>query len=125
MALPSVSSLAEHFQLKEGDLAVQISDRQLDEISRSYCRQWKTLRSELGMERIVENDIDRNSTDEEKKRRDLLYKWKEVMGSAATPKALIGALLEIKCREDAEGVCKLLQQRCRQGILYFYTVGPH
>ena len=36
-------------------------------------------------------------------------KWKEAKGSGATYRALISALLKIKCVEDAEGVCELLK----------------
>ena len=47
--------------------------------------------------------------DEDEKRATFFAKWKEAKGSDATYKALISALLEIGCAEDAECVCKLLK----------------
>ena len=103
-------SLMEHYSLNEQDCSKQFQDKLLDKIADTYCREWRKLRSQFEMPSIVEHDIDHSATDEENKRRDFLLKWKRVKGSAATPKALINALLEIKCRDDAEGVCQLLQQ---------------
>ena len=106
----SVSSLFSHHQVKEEDADKQVSDKHLDEISRTCCRKWKSLRPHLEMEEIVEHNIGRGPGDEEEKRRSFFFQWKDVMGSAATYKMLICALLKINCREDAECVCKLLAQ---------------
>ena len=107
----NVSTLLAYYELGEEICNRQITDRHLDEIASSYCRRWKSLRAELGFEAIVEDDIDHSIPyDEEGKRHALFNKWKLMKGSSATYKALIGALLEIKCRDDAEGVCKVLKQ---------------
>jgi len=62
------------------------------------------------MPSISESDIDRDHKTEKEKRAALLGKWKKKKGSAATYKRLIQALLDIECREEAEGVCELLQK---------------
>ena len=105
----ALSSLIERFELSEEDCEKKMSDKQLDEIALSYCREWEPLRSELEMKEIVEHDIKKNFTTEEGRRRNFLLKWKNVKGSAATAKALIIALLGIKSVDDAEGVCQLLK----------------
>lgn len=104
----SLSCLLKRFQLKEEDLKKQITDKHLDEISCTCCRKWKLLRSRIEMEEIVEHDIEKGPGDEEDKRRKFLRKWKNTKGSGATYEVLITALLEIKCVEDAECICKLL-----------------
>ena len=108
----TVCVLMAHYQLGEEDVCnQQVTDRHLDEIASSYCRHWRTLRAELGLEAIVEHDIDRSIPgDEEGKRRAFFNKWKLMKGSRATYKALISALLRKKCQDDAEGVCKLLKK---------------
>ena len=107
----TVCALMEHYQLGEEVCSQQVTDRHLNEIASSYCRHWKSLRAELGLKAIVEHDIDHSlSDDEEGKRRALFNKWKLMKGFSATYKALISALLEIKCRDDAEGVCEVLKQ---------------
>ena len=107
----TVCVLMTHCQLGEEVCNQQVTDIHLDEIASSYCRHWRTLRAELGLEAIVEHDIDRSIPgDEEGRRRAFFNKWKLMKGSSATYKALISALLRIKCRDDAEGVCKLLKK---------------
>ena len=111
MASPvSLNSLLEHYQLKEEDYNRPISDQHLDEIARSSCSQWRSLRPELGLKKIVEDDIERDLKNEEAKRRSFFYKWKHLQGSGTTYKRLVGALLKIGCQEDAESVCQLLQR---------------
>ncbi len=61
------------------------------------------------MEKIVADDIACSFTTEEERRFEFFSEWKKRRGSEATYKSLICALLAIKSREDAEGVCKLLQ----------------
>ena len=106
----NVSTLLAYYELGEEICNRQITDRHLDEIASSYCRRWKSLRAELGLKAIVEHDIDSIPGDEEGKRHALFNKWKLMKGSSATYKALISALLEIRCRDDAEGVCEVLKQ---------------
>ena len=106
----TVRSLMECYQLKERDCNQQISNVHLDEISLNFSQKWRFLPNRLKMKDIIAHDIDRIPGDEEEKRRTFFLKWKQVKGSGATYKVLIRALLDIKCRQDAESVCKLLQQ---------------
>jgi hypothetical protein len=87
-----------------------VSDAHLEEISRSSCKQWKSLPSHLDLETIVASDIDRSQKDEREKRHDFFKKWKDIKGSGATYKQLINALLKIKCVQDAEKICQLLKE---------------
>jgi hypothetical protein len=87
----------------------QVSDRQLEEISRSCCEDWRSLPSYLQLETIVVKDIDRSQKVEEEKRHDFLKKWKKTQGSGATYRKLHDALLAIKSQDDAEKVCKIVQ----------------
>ena len=96
----------EDYALTEGDCAKQISNYHLNKVS---CRKWRLLPCLLGMEKIVAGDVDRDCAEEEEKRFEFFSRWKEMRGSAATYGSLISALLTIKCREDAESICKLLR----------------
>ena len=103
-----MSSLLEQYQLKEEDVSKQVTDLHINEISRSHCKKWKSLPTYLEMEAIVASDIEKKPIEEEEKRNNFFSKWKEEKGSEATYKALIGALWKMRCREDAESICKLL-----------------
>lgn len=88
----------------------QVSDDDLERISRSYCKEWKSLPPYLDLEAIEADDIDLRPIDEREKRHKFLLKWKHIKGSRATYKQLIDALLKINCVQDAEGVSSLLKQ---------------
>lgn len=96
--------------LSERELDRQVSDKDLERISRSCCKHWKFLPAYLELEAILALDIDRKGVDEREKRHEFLLKWREIKGSAATYKQLISALLEIKSVEDAERVCVLVKE---------------
>ena len=102
--------MMEHFKLSEAGFNRHISDCHIEEISNSFCEKWRSLPPYLEMETIVAKDIDRDhpGCDECEKRCSFLKKWKKMKGLKATYKSLIHALLQAKCREEAEGVCKLL-----------------
>ena len=104
----TVSFVLTKYRLKEEDVKRQITDLHIDEISRSFCKKWRSLPAQFKMEPIVVNDINRKPGDEDEKRRDFLLQWREEKGSRATYKVLISALLNIKCENEAEGVCKLV-----------------
>lgn len=96
--------------LTEREWTKPITDKHINDISRSYCTTWKYLCPYLGVESIVAGDIAKNAAyDEEEKRVAFFKKWKLIKGSDATYKQLISALLQIRCRNDAEGVCKILR----------------
>ncbi len=88
--------LVNHYEL---DCNHQISDRHLEDISRSSCQQWRSLSSRLGLPTILVEDIERSVSNEGRRRK----------GFEATHKRLIEALLGINRREDAKKVCKLLR----------------
>ena len=103
--------LIERYGLSEEMCRCKISDAHLGDISLSYCSRWRDLPSRLDIKKIVVDDLDKNPilVDEDMKRSSFFSKWKEAKGSGATYRALISALLQIKCVEDAEGVCELLK----------------
>lgn len=104
------SHLVERFQLTEENCDRQVSDSHLEDISRSFCSRWRSLHSYLELEDLVVRDIDREHKEEEEKRNDFFFAWKQKKGSHATYRKLICALLKIEYRNDAEKVCKLLMR---------------
>ena len=107
--------MMEHFKLSEADFNRQVSDSDIEEISNSFCEKWSSLPPYLEMEAIVARDIHRDHPGEEREKRcSFLKKWKKMKGLKATYKSLIHALLEVKCTEEAEGVCKLLKDHTSQ-----------
>jgi hypothetical protein len=109
---PDMRSVTEYFRLSETDCNLQVTDVHVEKISSSYCEKWRSLPPYLKMEAIVAKDIDREhpGSDESEKRGSFFKKWKETRGLEATYRSLINALLETKCRGDAEGVCELLKK---------------
>ena len=107
-----IASVTEHFELSESRFK-QVSDCHVEEISTSSCEKWRSLPPYLEMETIVAKDIDRDHPggNECEKRCSFLKKWKSLRGLKATYRSLISALLKVKCREEAEYVCKLLKKR--------------
>ena len=103
-------SILRHYELTEEDCAQQISDAHLADISESHCEHWRSLPAQLKIKTIVAKDIDRGAKEENEKRHAFFEKWKQERGCDATYKCLILGLLEIKDRESAESVCKLLKK---------------
>ena len=64
----SMRSLLERFKLKEEDLQKKITEKHIDVISRTCCREWKSLRSHMEMEELVEHDIEKGPGTEQSKR---------------------------------------------------------
>ena len=98
------AQLKERYNLQEFGLNQQISDRHIQEFS--HGRMWKHMPNHLGLSRIVAEGIDHAPKSEEEKQYPVFSKWKQRMGSSATYKALIIALLAVDRVEDAESVCK-------------------
>ena len=96
------------FGLSEQDMIKKVSDTHMEKISRSYCSQWRSLYSYLEVDQIVVSDVDRMNSSQREKRCAFFTAWREKMGSDATYRSLVCALLKIGCQEDAECVCKLL-----------------
>ena len=54
-------------------------------------------------------NAEKDGNGEENERQKFLERWQEKKGCDVTYIKLISALLEVECRSDAEGVCKLLR----------------
>ena len=104
------SQLKERYNLQELGLSQQVSDRHIQKFSSSHGSKWKLMPTYLGLATILAEDFDCASKSKEENRHNFFSTWKQVKGSSATYKALITALLEINCREDAESVCRLVPQ---------------
>ena len=95
--------------LTDDDCNCEIKKVHLQEISCALCERWRELPACFKMPKITSKDIERDFKSEKERRRAFLFQWRDRDGSAATYKRLISALLDINCRDDAEGVCKLLK----------------
>ena len=105
----SFSNLLKQYNLKEEECRDLISSHHFDKISETLCKEWESLPSRLGMPDITVSDIKKQNYNSERERRRALFtKWKDMKGSIATYEKLIRALLDAGCKNDAEGVCKLL-----------------
>ena len=102
--------LMSQYKLTESQYNQQVSDTHLEKLSRSGCKQWKSLPPHLELEAIVAEDIDKSQKGEREKRHEFLLTWKDIEGSDATYGQLITALLKIKCRRDAEKLCEMLKK---------------
>ena len=109
--------LMRQYTLTERQYNRQVSDTHLEKLSRSGCKQWKSLPPYLKLEGIVAEDIDKSQKGEREKRHDFLLKWKDVEGSDATYGQLITALLKIKGTQDAEKLSEMLKQSVPQSEL--------
>ena len=105
----SFESLLDSHHLSEEDINKQITDGDMETISRSLCRKWRSLPAHLELDSIVVGDIDIVHLEEGEKRSKFFATWKEKQGSKVTYKRLIHALLKIECTQDAESVCRLLK----------------
>lgn len=95
-------------RILEEQYSKEISDVHMNMIARSCCENWRSLYSYLELEKIVVNDVIREYSHEESRRDAFLKKWREKKGCGATYLKLVYALLKIGCKEDAEGVCKIV-----------------
>ena len=104
----SASKLLDQFGLCEEEYKKKVTDRHLLAISRSYFEKWKSLYPYLDMEQIDVTNAEQDGNGEENERQKFLERWKKKKGGDATYMKLISALLEVECKNDAEGVCELL-----------------
>ena len=109
--------LMSKYTLTERQYNRQVSDTHLEKLSRSGCKEWKSLPPYLKLEGMVAEDIDKSQKGEREKRHDFLLKWKDEEGSDATYRQLITALLKIKCTQDAEKLSEMLKQSVPQSEL--------
>ena len=105
----NVDDLMKYYGLSESVCTSEIQEVHLQEISCTLCERWRDLPTCFKMPKITSKDIDRDFKGEKERRKAFFSQWIEKDGSSATYKRLIAALLEVNCRDDAEGVCKLLK----------------
>ena len=109
----SLESLIARYHLTEEDVSKRITYEHIEVISSStsLCSQWKSLPAHLGLTIVntIVGDIDSTLVTETEKKRDFFTTWKEEQGCNATYRKLIGSLLEVPCKQDAESVCQLLK----------------
>ena len=105
------------YHLTEEEVSIKITDRHIVDISISLCTKWKFLPAYLGLAANIAQDIDCKPVNEEEKRLKFLTTWKVKKGFEATYKSLIGALLDIECRDEAGSVCELLKSTPQQNQL--------
>ena len=101
-------SLLAGYELSKEDCDKQISDRDREKICSSCCFPYGRLSTYLNV-RVFAQDIKHDGKSEPERRSDLLEAWNQMMGSDATYRTLIVALLEIEHKNDAEVICKLLK----------------
>ena len=106
----NADDLMKYYGVTENDCNCKIEDVHLQIISSTLCKHWKKLPAHLNTPSIKISDIERDFKTEEERRSAFFSQWRDRDGSAATYKRLIAALLDIDCRDDAEGVCKLLKK---------------
>ena len=105
--------LIAHYKLTENDCKREISDTDIVEIASSFDGKWRTmLPPHLEMHSIVVDDIvgDSRLSEEVEKRCAFYKKWKHQKGFKATYETLISALLQLRFKEDACSVCKILKK---------------
>ena len=102
------AALKERYNLRELGLNQPVNNKHIQEFSSSHGSKWRLIPANLNLKTIIADDIDRTPIKEEEKRYAFFSEWKLIQGSFATYKALITALLESDCQDDAESMCKLV-----------------
>ena len=111
MSAPTLAGILE--DIPPSLLDQQCSDVYLAEVSRQLTK-WKLLSPYLGISRSEENSITESFRDYDEQKQELLYKWKENKASAATYRALIGAIHKSGNNDLAYNACELLSQQSNQ-----------
>ena len=91
----------------------QCSDIYLAKVSRQLTN-WKLLSPFLRISAGEQHSITESCHDYDEQKQRLLYKWKENQASAATYRALIGAIHEFGNNDLAHTACELLRQQSSQ-----------
>ena len=99
-----MSKLIAHFELTEEDCEREVSDTDIVKIASSLQGKWESKLPPL----LEMETTDIGSPVEDKIA--FFKEWKQQQGFEATYKSLISALLQVKCRQDAESVCKILKE---------------
>ena len=113
----AVESLIKQYGLEEKDFNREMADSHLEEFTQHHGEHWRSLPAYLKMKNIVVRDVERKPCGEREKRLTFFIEWKSLYGSGATYYELVHALLKIKCKQDAEAVCKMLQRTKTTALL--------
>ena len=111
MSAPTLASLLE--DIPPSLLDQQCPDVYLADVSRQLTK-WKLLSPYLGISRSEQHSITESFRDYDEQKQELLYKWKENHASAATYRALIGAIHKSGNNDLAYNACELLRQQSSQ-----------
>ena len=109
MEVSTLPELMRKHRLTDKDIRQQVSGSNLEIISCSCFKQWKSLPARLGLPTVAAN-IDKTQNDEKTKCLDFLLEWKVIKDTGATYRELLTALLGIKCEQAAEMVCTRLEE---------------
>ena len=98
---PTIKELLSEVGLKdESKLNKPCSDQDL-KVMVKYCEKWRKIGHHLGLSKTHIEDIDKEKNAEEEKRSTMLVTWKQIYAYKATFKALVDALYECECTQDA------------------------
>ena len=96
--------LMARYELTEEDCKGEVSDTDIVKIASSLRGKWESK-----LPPLLEMETTDIGTPVEDKIA-FFEEWKQQQGFDATYKSLISALLQVKCRQDAESVCKILKE---------------
>ncbi len=100
----------EEFGLSEEQFDQVVSESHFEAITLCYSEKWRYLYTDLNMDLISVSNANRRHHHELDKRKAFFSEWKKKRGEEASYRKLVSALLNIDRRQDAEGVCRLLQE---------------
>lgn len=108
MDVPTLSGILQHHGLEEASLNKEISRKYFTELS-SFLVEWRQVAPILDLDYAEVTAIEENHVGNARMMRiGFLERWKQKSGNA-TYGALMKALLRIKERADAQGVCEVLK----------------
>ena len=110
VTIKGTDNIMKQFGLTEEELNIEVSDVHIDEISRRFCKLWRSLYSHLNLDETVCSDADRNNNTEVEKKIAFFKEWKQQKAYDATYKNLVYALVMINCNKDASAVCQMLAE---------------
>ena len=91
--------------LEKSQLQEKCSENVLVAVASKMTR-WRNMEPHLQLDQGVVDDIDKGSYDEEGKKRELLYRWRERYGHKATYEKLIRCLMNASRADLADVVCE-------------------
>ena len=102
----SYKSVVGHYHLSDSQLREKCNEKVLEALA-PKLGEWRDIRPHLGVDRNVGTAIEHDQPTEEAKRRQLLYRWKQINGHQATYEKLIRALMQASRTDLAGTVCEI------------------